>query len=241
MSLVDDDRVVLAQGPVALHLVEQDAVRHDLDEGVVTALVGEADLVADRGAELTSSSSAMRSAIDRRRCAGQGTMRASVPRPSSAGRSWAAGSSARARLAGHDDDLVVADRGRDVVLALDDRKVLRVVQLGDRDGPTRRGAATAGRAAAVGCRWSFPARAAAAPGPARAAAAPCPAQPGACRVCGSGRGCPAWTAPAPGRLLLGGLGVDMAISIRRRCRRPVVPRRAQAAGRSSLNGMPRAL
>ena len=52
VRLVDDDRVVAAQVAVALHLGEQDAVGHHLDERVAAALVGEPDLVADGGAEL---------------------------------------------------------------------------------------------------------------------------------------------------------------------------------------------
>ena len=48
VRLVDDDRVVRAQHPVALDLGQQDAVGHQLDQRVVADLVGEADLVADR-------------------------------------------------------------------------------------------------------------------------------------------------------------------------------------------------
>ena len=52
VRLVDDDRVVAAQQPVALDLGQQDAVGHHLDQRVVAGLVGEPDLVADRLAEL---------------------------------------------------------------------------------------------------------------------------------------------------------------------------------------------
>ncbi len=52
MRLVDDDRVVLAQIAVALGLGEQDAVGHQLDVGARAQPVVEADLVADRAAEL---------------------------------------------------------------------------------------------------------------------------------------------------------------------------------------------
>ena len=51
VRLVDDDRVVAAQQPVAMDLVEQDAVGHERDAGVGRHLVGEAHLVADGGAE----------------------------------------------------------------------------------------------------------------------------------------------------------------------------------------------
>ena len=47
MRLVDDDRVVGREQPVALRLGEQDAVGHQLDERVGLRVVGEADLVAD--------------------------------------------------------------------------------------------------------------------------------------------------------------------------------------------------
>ena len=52
MRFVDDDRVVSAQLAVPLHLRQQDAVGHHLDQGVCTGVVGEAHLVADRGSEL---------------------------------------------------------------------------------------------------------------------------------------------------------------------------------------------
>jgi hypothetical protein len=51
VRLVDDDRVLLAQVPVALRFGEQDAVSHELDVGARADLVGKADLVADRPAE----------------------------------------------------------------------------------------------------------------------------------------------------------------------------------------------
>jgi len=52
VRLVDDDRVVGGERPVALRLGEQDAVGHQLDVGVGTGMVGEADLVPDHGAQL---------------------------------------------------------------------------------------------------------------------------------------------------------------------------------------------
>ena len=51
MGLVDDDRVVAAEQPVAVDLVQEDAVGHERDEGLVGHVVGEAHLVADEGAE----------------------------------------------------------------------------------------------------------------------------------------------------------------------------------------------
>ncbi len=52
VGLVDDDRVVAAQHPVALQLGEQDAVGHELHLGVLADLVGEAHGVADPVAQL---------------------------------------------------------------------------------------------------------------------------------------------------------------------------------------------
>ena len=52
VRLVDDDRVVLAQIPVALRLGEQDAVGHQLHVGRGARPVGEAHLVADDLPEL---------------------------------------------------------------------------------------------------------------------------------------------------------------------------------------------
>ncbi len=56
MRLVEDQRVVAQQPPVALDLGEQDAVGHQLDQRAVADLVGEAhgvaDGVAERGVQL---------------------------------------------------------------------------------------------------------------------------------------------------------------------------------------------
>ena len=49
VSLIDDDRVVLAEEPVALNLVEQHTVGHELDRGVLAGLIVEADLITDQG------------------------------------------------------------------------------------------------------------------------------------------------------------------------------------------------
>ena len=120
VGLVDDQRVVAREGPVAGQLGEQDAVGHQLDQGVLADLVGEPDLVARRSSPSSvPSSSAIRSAT---RARGQ---------PPRLGVADHAGDAAaqveadlgdlrgltRAGLAGDDHDLVVADRGGDVVAA----------------------------------------------------------------------------------------------------------------------------
>ena len=51
VRLVDDDGVVFAQHPVAVNLIEKDAVGHQLDAGVGADPVGETHLVADEAAE----------------------------------------------------------------------------------------------------------------------------------------------------------------------------------------------
>ena len=52
VRLVDDERVVAGQVAIALQLVEQDAVGHQLDQRTVADLVGEPDREADRLAQL---------------------------------------------------------------------------------------------------------------------------------------------------------------------------------------------
>ncbi len=138
VGLVDDDRVVRAQLAVRLDLGEQDAVRHQLDEGGVRVdLVGEADLPADRLAEGVPSSSATRSA----------TVRAAILRGCVCARSCRAPRAQLqadlgdlrglpgARLTGDDHDLVGAYRLQDVALLLADGELLRYVTSGHPGGP----------------------------------------------------------------------------------------------------------
>ncbi len=54
VRLVDDDRVVSAKEGIVLRLHEEDPVGHDLKEGVAGGPVVEADLIADRTADLLS-------------------------------------------------------------------------------------------------------------------------------------------------------------------------------------------
>jgi len=53
VRLVDDDRVVAAQVTVPLHLGKQDAIGHHLEQGAAAGVIGEADLIAHRGPELS--------------------------------------------------------------------------------------------------------------------------------------------------------------------------------------------
>jgi hypothetical protein len=52
VRLVDDQRVVLFEPDVALRLGEQDAVGHQLDQGIGSGAVAEADLVANQPSHL---------------------------------------------------------------------------------------------------------------------------------------------------------------------------------------------
>ena len=142
VRLVDDDRVVAREVAVALRLREQDAIGHQLDVGVGSRPVGEADLVADGLA-------GARPELLRDPCR-DGT-RGDAPRLRMADQPPFAASRreadlrqlrrlARAGLAAHDDDRMLANRGRDVVGALRDGQLRRID-----DRRLRRGARTAQR------------------------------------------------------------------------------------------------
>ena len=87
VGLVDDQRVVAAEHPVAGQLGEQDAVGHQLDQRVLADLVGEADLPADNGRRPARCPAPRR--CGRRPCArragaaGCGRSCRATPRPSS--------------------------------------------------------------------------------------------------------------------------------------------------------------
>ena len=137
VRLVDDERVVAEQLPVAGHLGEQDAVRHHLDQRAVAGGVGEPDLVADRGAQL-GAELARDPLRDR---AGRDPARLGVPDlPGHPPAELEAdlrqlGRLPRAGLPGHDHDLVVPDGRRDLVPPLADRELRRVTQGGDAGPP----------------------------------------------------------------------------------------------------------
>ena len=133
VRLVDDDRVVLPQLPVALQLGEQDAVGHQLQPRRLRGPVGEADLVADQlpqlGVELGGDPLGDRPRGDP---AGLGVPdQALLPAPQLEADLRQLGGLPGAGLARDDDDLVVADGGGDVVTPLADRQLGRV---DDREG-----------------------------------------------------------------------------------------------------------
>ncbi len=114
VGLVDDDHVVAAQQSIAMDLVEQDPVGHERDARLLRHLVGEAHLVPDGRAErhLHLLGDALG---DGPRCDAAG-LRVGDARAAEFQRDLRElGRLARPGGAGHDDDLVVADRARDLV------------------------------------------------------------------------------------------------------------------------------
>ena len=158
---------------VALHLVEQDAVGHHLDERVVARLVGEPHLVADRGAQLDLEllgdplGHRARGDAPRLRVADQ-ALAAAADLEADLGQ---LGGLARARLPRDDHDLVVTNGSGDVVLVLDDRQVLGVVQVRHRHVTPRRALGPAPRTASAPSGTARPLSA----GSSLAAAVPVPA------------------------------------------------------------------
>jgi hypothetical protein len=140
VCLVDDQGVVTQQPPVLLHLGQQDAVGHHLDERVVTGLVGEPHLVADHGTDLGA------------QLVGDPLRHGPGRDPPGLGVADLAGDAAaklqadlrqlrglpRAGLARDDDHLVIADGRGDLVLALADRQPGRIGNDGHR-APARLG------------------------------------------------------------------------------------------------------
>jgi hypothetical protein len=144
VRLVDDQRVVLFEPGVALRLGEQDAVGHQLDEGIGRAAVAETDLVADQAAGFALQ--LLRDA--RRRCPRGDPPRLRVA--DQASRSAAEFETdlrdlrrlARAGFAADDDHGVLRDQRRDFVAASVDRQVVgklrfRQARPARRDGRAR--------------------------------------------------------------------------------------------------------
>src|SRR5690606_25337225 len=124
VRFVDDEGVVAAQLLVVGQFGEQDTVGHQLDPGLLADLVGEADLVADQAAERGGQFGG--DPVGH----GAGGQAAGLGVPDH-GVAAAAGPQAdlgqlgglaRAGLAGHHHDLVVADGGGDLVDPFADRQ-----------------------------------------------------------------------------------------------------------------------
>ncbi len=130
VRLVDDERVVLTQIPIALHLRQQDAVGHDAHTGLLRRLVDEAHLIADRLTERRLEFFGEPLGDRTRRDASRLGVAdgAGAPAPQFEAELRQLRRLARTRFARDDDDLVVADRLEDLVFRLDDRQVARVAQ-----------------------------------------------------------------------------------------------------------------
>ena len=138
VRLVDDHRVVAAQQRVTTDLGQQQAVGDQTDQGVLRAAVVEADRVPDGAAQ--------RNIELIRDPLGHGPRRDPSRLGVSDGPAHAApeleaelgqlGGLARARLPGHDDDLVIADRGEQIVAPRGDRQLRRVGDRRDRRAPS---------------------------------------------------------------------------------------------------------
>ena len=164
VGLVHDDRVVAAQLGVGLDLRQQDAVGHELDQGVLADLLGEAHLVADdaarpdRGAQLGGDALGHAARGDAPRL-GVADHPGHAPAQLQADLGQLGGLAA-AGLTGDDDDLVLADGGGDLLTAGGDRQLLGVDDR--RDGGGAGGELLGGVA--------LPGAGTPAPGPARAPA-----------------------------------------------------------------------
>ena len=141
MGFVDDEGVVATELAILLQLGEQDAVGHQLDVRIRGDLVGEPDLVADGFAERRAELLGDPFGHGSRRDAtwlGVPDHAAHTPTEFEADLRQLRGL-ARAGLPRHDHDLVVADRGRDLVLRLDDGQQQRIADRRHPLPPTRDG------------------------------------------------------------------------------------------------------
>ena len=133
VRLVDDQRVVLPQFPVALRLGEQDAVSHDLDIGARANFVREADLVADRASEfglqlLSNARSGGARSDPARLGMPYESLDASAQIEADLGKLRGL---ARAGFAAHDDDLMRGDALRDLLAPRADRQLGRKLRARD--------------------------------------------------------------------------------------------------------------
>ena len=139
VRLVDDDRVVAAQQPVALDLGQQQAVGHQPQQRVLARAVGEAHRVADRLAQRHLQ--LVRDPLGHRARRQPPRLRVG-DRPAHAAPQLEADLRqlrrlARPGLAGDDHDLVVADRGQQVLAPRRDGQRLGVGDGGHRGAPAR--------------------------------------------------------------------------------------------------------
>ncbi|MNM99836.1 hypothetical protein D3C81_1124070 [compost metagenome] len=128
VGLVDDDRVVAFQVAVVLGLGEQDAVGHQLDQGVLVALVLETHLIADqRTQRCTDLLGDPRRHAARRQPAWLGVADQAVgAAPQFEADLRQLGGLARARLAGDHHHLMLFQRSLDLVALGGDRQAVVV-------------------------------------------------------------------------------------------------------------------
>ncbi len=126
MGLIDDQCVVLVQRPVCLDLGQQDTVSHQFDQAVAADLIGEPHLVADYPAWLPIGFAQLQRDPFRHRPCRQPARLGVADQPAYTAPQLKAyfrqlRGLSRAGFASEDDDLVVPDRGEDLVLFLADR------------------------------------------------------------------------------------------------------------------------
>jgi hypothetical protein len=137
MGLVDDHRVVAAQERIAPDLGQQQTVRDQTDQGVFRASIikahGVTDGAAQRDVELVRDPLGHGSRRDPTRLGvSDGPAHATPELQTELGQ---LGGLARARLPGHDDDLVSLDRGEQIVAPRGYRQLRRVGNRRDRGAP----------------------------------------------------------------------------------------------------------
>ena len=135
VRFVDDQRVVASEHTVALNFGEENAVGHELDVGAVRDLVGEphgvSDGVAEFGVEFFGDTFGNGACCQPARlCVSDQTADATSEFETDL---RDLGCLTRAGLAGDDDNLILRDRGRDVVLALTDGQGFGVRDRGNTD------------------------------------------------------------------------------------------------------------
>ncbi len=126
VGFIDDQCVVLVQRPICLDLGQQDAVGHQFDQTVPADLVGEPHLVADDPARLPVGFAQLRRDPLRHRARSQPARLGVTDQAAYASSQLKANfrqlcGLSGAGLTGEDHNLMVADRGEDVVLFPADR------------------------------------------------------------------------------------------------------------------------
>ena len=138
VRLVDDHRVVAAHQRIAADLGEQQAVGDQTDQGVPRAAIVETDRVTDRPAEryVELVGDPLRHGARReppRLGVGDGPAHAPAELEAELGQLRRL---ARPGLPGHDHDLVIGNRGEQVVATRGHRQLRRIGDRGDRRAPS---------------------------------------------------------------------------------------------------------